>query len=81
MSIRVKDLLIDGKIPLTENNFNNWVPSLTGEGASGVWTIDISGTANRAITASGVDIYGISGETSLNHGSKMYFGLLINCSG
>lgn len=81
MSIRVKDLLIDGKIPLTENNFNNWVPSLTGEGASGVWTIDISGTANRAITASGVDTYGISGETSLNEGSKMYFGLLINCSG
>lgn len=74
MSIRVKDLLIDGNVPLHENNFNNWVPSLTGEGASGMWNINVSGYAKNIYSSiwnnvSGdlilCGISGVSGQQSI----------------
>lgn len=36
---------------LDSNNYNNYVPSKTGSGASGTWAINISGSAAKAATA------------------------------
>ena len=36
---------------LDSNNYNNYVPSKTGSGASGTWDINISGSAAKAATA------------------------------
>ena len=37
---------------LTSNNYNSWAPTLTGGGASGTWSINITGNAATATTAS-----------------------------
>ena len=36
------------KVLLDSSNYNNYVPTKTGGGASGTWAIDISGTAEKA---------------------------------
>lgn len=65
---------------LHSNNFNSYVPTLTGTGASGTWTININGNAATADTASsannidGIPFYngnstnGISPDAQVNNG-------------
>lgn len=40
------------KLLLNSANYNNYAPTLTGSGASGTWTINVTGNAGTATTAS-----------------------------
>lgn len=55
--IRKGELKIDNAIVLTSSNYNSYVPSKAGTGASGTWGISISGTAAKATAdANGLNI-------------------------
>jgi hypothetical protein len=46
-----KDLLVNGNTVLTTATYNSYSPTLTGGGASGTWSINITGSAGSATTA------------------------------
>jgi len=48
---------------LHESNYNSWVPTLTGGGASGTWGISVTGNAATATTATNAtNLYGAGGS-------------------
>lgn len=51
------NLLVNNNIVLNAANYNNYSPSKTGTGASGKWSINISGNADTATSASANDVY------------------------
>ena len=71
-TITATSMTVAGAAPLTTSTYNSYVPTLTGTGASGTWSINITGTAsnqtnaNYANTANSVSGSNVSGNISGN---------------
>jgi hypothetical protein len=50
---------------LNSSNFTSYAPSLTGSGASGTWSINVTGSAGSATSAGSVPASGITGQTGM----------------
>ena len=56
---------------LHESNYNSWAPSLTGGGASGTWSINITGSAGSASSATNAtNLYGLGTIQSTSTGTS-----------
>lgn len=57
---------------LDSNNYTNWTPTKTGEGASGTWGINISGTATKLQNARTISLTGdIKGSATFDGSSNV----------
>jgi hypothetical protein len=45
------NLYVNGSLALTYSNYNSYAPTLTGTGASGTWSINITGGSNSSVYA------------------------------
>jgi len=45
------NLYVNGSLALTTSNYNSYAPTLTGTGASGTWSINITGGSNSSVYA------------------------------
>ena len=74
---------------ITTSNYNSYSPTLTGGGASGTWSINITGSAGSASSASSVPWTGVSSCTRTNYdlgfatpdGSSSYAGFYFSTPG
>ena len=60
-------LTVNSNTVLHAGNYNSYSPTLTGGGASGTWSINITGSAGSASSASSVPWTGISSGTRTNY--------------
>ena len=59
----VNNVTIAGNIALNAGNYNSYAPTLTGGGASGTWSINITGSAGSSSTATNAtNLYGAAGS-------------------
>ena len=57
---------------LDSNNYTNWTPTKTGEGASGTWPINISGTATKLQNARTISLTGdVTGSATFDGSSNV----------
>lgn len=61
---------VNGSVVLCGDNYNSYAPTLTGTGASGTWSISITGTAGAANSATSAGY--------LTGGDSAFYGLLYN---
>lgn len=52
--LAANNILLNGAIPLTSNNYQNYSPTLSGSGATGSWNINVSGSSNSANIAKSI---------------------------
>jgi hypothetical protein len=60
-------LTVNSNTVLHAGNYNSYSPTLTGGGASGTWSINITGSAGSASSASSVPWTGVSAGTRTNY--------------
>jgi hypothetical protein len=68
-SAKLVNLSANIRQSLHSSNFNSYVPTLTGTGASGIWPISIGGNANTVTTLNSSQISTALGYTPVNPGN------------